>query len=69
MKIIVINGVAYVFSWSTGCQCRRQETLVEQALRSEKDLFQVCQWLENNGQHDEADSLLERYIRLAGRPA
>jgi hypothetical protein len=67
--IVSKDGSVAVFSFVDGIKCPRLETLIEQARKSEDELQRVCLWLENHGQHDLADTLLERLVDTAGRPA
>lgn len=61
-QIVVINGRPGVYSWTGGFKSRREESLVEIARKSEDHLLQVCLWLENRGQKEEALELLERVL-------
>ena len=63
MQIIVINGRAMVYSWSTGCKTKRIETFLEQARRGDDELLRVCLWLEKHGHADLAHELLDRFVR------
>ncbi len=62
MEIIVVNGHPSVYSWADGFTFRREESLLEQALKSKDHLLQVCLWLEKHGQQEEALDLLERIL-------
>lgn len=62
LQIVTVNGKPGVYSWADGFKTRREESLERQALKSEEDLLQVCLWLENHGQKEEAIALLERVL-------
>lgn len=59
MNIVMIGGVAAVFSWSDGFSVRQEEPLLAQARKSDDDLLRVCLWLEHHGREEEAIALLE----------
>ena len=63
MQIVFVAGCPAVFNWADGLVFRREETLLEIARKSEDHLLQVCLWLENHGQKEEALGLLERLVR------
>ena len=63
MNIVIIDGVAAVFSWADGAKARREESLLQQARKSDEDLLRVCLWLERHGRGDEALGLLEAELR------
>lgn len=62
LQIVVVNGKPGVYTWADGFKTRREEPLEQRARRSEDDLLQVCLWLENHGQKEEAIALLERVL-------
>lgn len=61
-QIVVVNGRPGVYSWTDGFVARREESLVEIACKSDDHLLQVCLWLENHGQKEEALELLEQVL-------
>lgn len=68
VTIVVIDGRPGVFTWTGGFTFRREESLFEQAKRSEEHLLQVCLWLEKHGRNEEAWDLMERLLpHVAGR--
>ncbi len=62
MQVIVIDGIAVVYSFTTGPRVKRQEEeLIRAARKSPDELMRVCLWLEQHGHRDMAHALLDRY--------
>ncbi len=61
MQVVVVDGRARAFSWTTGWVAKREESLLEQARKCPEEHRRVCLWLENHGRQDEALALRERF--------
>jgi len=62
MQIVIVNGRPGVFTWTGGFKTRREDSLHTQARKSDDHLLQVCLWLENHGQKEEALVLMEQVL-------
>lgn len=62
LQIVTKNGKPEVYTWADGFKARREESLLEQASKSDEDLLRVCLWLENHDHKEEAIALLERVL-------
>jgi len=59
-QIVVVNGRPGVYSWIDGFKTRREESLVEVARKSDKDLIAACNLLFKQGRDEEAEELFDR---------
>ena len=61
MHVIIIDGIAVAYSFTTGPKVKQEEELIRAARKNPDELMRVCLWLERHGHRDLAHALLDRY--------